>query len=153
MKFIAHRGNVDGPNPELENSPGYILSAIDLGYDVEIDVWRKDDVWYLGHDEPQYETNTTFLRNRHLWCHAKNLDAFKLLLDKNIHCFWHQEDDYTLTSKGYIWAYPGKQLSEKSVCVMPETTSNSLGSLLHVFGLCSDYVSRYKENIAWGHIK
>ena len=26
----------------------------------------------------------------------------------NCHYFWHQEDDYTITSKGIIWAYPGK---------------------------------------------
>ena len=39
MKLIAHRGNIDGPNPERENSPEYIEEALKAGYDVEVDVW------------------------------------------------------------------------------------------------------------------
>ena len=38
MILIAHRGNIDGPNPEMENNPQYIDKAIDSGYNVEIDV-------------------------------------------------------------------------------------------------------------------
>ena len=46
MKLIAHRGNVNGPNPDKENHTDYINEAIILGYDVEIDVWfvNKPDV-------------------------------------------------------------------------------------------------------------
>ena len=43
MKLIAHRGNIDGPNPSKENHPEYIESAIVDGYDVEIDL-RYDKV-------------------------------------------------------------------------------------------------------------
>jgi len=28
MKLIAHRGNINGPNPEKENHPDYINTAI-----------------------------------------------------------------------------------------------------------------------------
>ena len=38
MKLIAHRGNINGPNPEMENNPEYILNTLSLGYDCEIDV-------------------------------------------------------------------------------------------------------------------
>ena len=34
--------------------------------------------------------------------------------------FWHQNDDYTITSKGYIWAYPGKKLNKNAIYVLPE---------------------------------
>ena len=47
MKFIAHRGNVFGPNVELENSPNYIDKAISTGYDVEVDLWVKDDKFLI----------------------------------------------------------------------------------------------------------
>ena len=48
-----------------------------------------------------------------IWFHAKNIEAFYELLKLNIVCFWHQNDDVTLTSNGYIWTYPGKQLNIK----------------------------------------
>ena len=36
----------------MENNPEYIQNALDLGYDVEVDVWgTKYGAWYLGHDE------------------------------------------------------------------------------------------------------
>ena len=54
MIIIAHRGNVDGPNPERENSPDYIDEALSMGYDVEIDLRSKDKQLFLGHDKPQY---------------------------------------------------------------------------------------------------
>ena len=56
MKFIAHRGNIDGPNFEEENQLEYIERAIEKGFDAEIDIWYlpQADQLYLGHDKPQY---------------------------------------------------------------------------------------------------
>lgn len=48
MKFIAHRGNVFGPNIELENSPNYIYEAISMGYDVEVDLWVDHGNFFFG---------------------------------------------------------------------------------------------------------
>ena len=39
MKLIAHRGNINGPNPETENTVNQIDKCIEEGYDVEIDLW------------------------------------------------------------------------------------------------------------------
>jgi hypothetical protein len=52
MKLIAHRGNINGSNPEKENHPDYINEAIKLGHNVEIDVWFINNKFYLGHDDP-----------------------------------------------------------------------------------------------------
>jgi glycerophosphoryl diester phosphodiesterase len=54
MKLIAHRGNINGPNPLRENSIDYIEEAISEGFDVEIDLRVEDNQCYLGHDDPQY---------------------------------------------------------------------------------------------------
>ena len=75
MILISHRGNIDGKLSEYENNPNYILAAINLGYDVEIDVWFIDGKFMLGHDEPTHEVDYKFLMNEKLWCHAKNLDS------------------------------------------------------------------------------
>ncbi len=133
---------MDGKYVEFENNPIQIDRALKNGFDVEIDVWYKDDGWYLGHNEPQYKVNLKYLKNDKFWCHAKNIDALHMMLENNIHCFWHQEDDVTLTSKGYMWTYPGKKLTENSICVLPEKNNEFPKKCL---GICSDFIVNYKE--------
>ena len=136
MILISHRGNFDGYHPEFENNPIQIDRALKNGFDVEIDVWYKDNEWYLGHDEPQYKVNLEYLKNDKFWCHAKNINAlYKMLQNNKIHCFWHQEDDVTITSKGYLWTYPNKQLTPKSIAVLPEIVIED-----EIAGICSDFI-------------
>ena len=142
MILISHRGNLKGKVPEYENDPGYIDEALNKGYEVEIDVWYKDEEWYLGHDEPRYGINLEYLKHDKFWCHAKNIEALNKMLERDIHCFWHQEDDVTLTSKGYMWTYPGKELTHKSIAVLPEINNDIPKKCL---GICSDYIVNYKN--------
>jgi len=144
MIFISHRGNIDGRVPAKENEPNYVTAATHNGYDVEIDVWFTEGNWFLGHDAPQYPIEEHFLQNEKFWCHAKNLDALARMLSLGVKCFWHQKDDYTITSNGLIWAYPGLPLSPRCVCVMPELTSISPTSLADCAGICSDHIKDYK---------
>ena len=143
MIFIAHRGNVDGKKIAEENKPSYIEAALSLGYDVEVDIWHIDDGWFLGHDKPQYKIDISFLKNERLWCHAKNIQAFSRMLNSKIHCFWHQNDDITLTSRGYIWTYPDQELVTNSVCVMPEITGQNFSNCA---AICSDVVAKYRHD-------
>ncbi len=139
MILISHRGNMNGLNPHLENNQEYCEEAIDRGFDVEIDVWYTD-AWWTGHDKPQYKVDTDFLKRREVWCHAKNIEALKRLLDLGAHCFFHQNDNVTLTSQRYLWTYPTHQLTEKSICVLPELQTIDIKGCA---GICSDYVVRY----------
>ena len=140
MFLISHRGNLNGTQKERENSPSYINEALDRGFDVEVDVRFKNNKFFLGHDIDQYEINTEFLENEKIWCHAKTTDALIALEKTNAHYFWHQEDDYTITSKGYIWTYPGKKLFSKSICVLPEKFNYEK---IKCKGICSDYIEKY----------
>lgn len=146
MIYIAHRGLFDGPDKEKENHPEQIRLAISKGYDAEVDVWYKDEKWFLGHDGPTYEIDDEFLYTKGLWIHAKNIDAFYELSFRNLNFFWHQEDDYTLTSKGFIWTYPGKSLSKLSICVMPEWKYDISNFDLKCYGVCSDFVDLMSKN-------
>ena len=146
MIFISHRGNIDGIIKENENNPLYIKELLFRGeYDVEIDVWYIDGKIMFGHDKPQYESNITFLTDKHVWCHAKNLEAFELLLDWNCRCFWHTDENVVLTSKKDIWVYPGQPLMKGSIAVLPETVNYSLEDLKKCEGICSDEIRKYKE--------
>ena len=148
MILISHRGNINGPKPDRENDPRYIFDALDKGYNVEVDMWGVEDNLYFGHDEPQYKVHVPFISDDRIWCHCKNIDAIlkiRKINDKfgyNIHYFWHQEDDITLTSKGYIWAYPGKQPIKDSIAVMPELHQDDLALCK---GICSDNIIKYKK--------
>ena len=160
MRLIAHRGNVNGPNPLRENSLDYIDQAIDLGYDVEIDIRHNSDEQklYLGHDYTQYEVSILWLvrRKDKLWIHCKDLNSLKLFSNNLVefNYFWHQNDDFTLTSGGYIWTYPGKPHTSKSVVVMPETSDGlkfyenekliDSNDYSPFYAICSDYVGRIK---------
>jgi|TARA_R110001583_G_scaffold38874_2_gene125177 hypothetical protein len=141
---ISHRGNLDGPNAERENHPDYITAAYKLGYDVEVDVWKIGRDFFLGHDAPQYRVDWKFLTNSAFWCHAKNIEALSAMLNCGAHCFWHQQDDVVLTNRGFMWTYPGKDLSRMSVCVMPEQQDFKQDFSVS-YGVCSDYIKRIKN--------
>ena len=78
MKIISHRGNINDCNENQENSPNYIDRAIELGYDVEVDIRYLNDGFYLGHDVPQYKVQSDWIltRKAKIWFHCKNLEAF-----------------------------------------------------------------------------
>ena len=147
MKIIAHRANINGPSSKNENQTSSIKECIDLGYDVEIDIRLIDGILYLGHDKPQVVITIEELRliKNKIWLHCKNLEAFSFFrqINEEFNYFWHEEDSYTLTSKGYIWAFPGKELSPECICVMPEI-NYSLDIIkdlrnLYISGICTDY--------------
>ena len=145
MKLISHRGNINGPLPESENNPEYIDNAICLGYDIEIDVWMINEVLFLGHDKPQYKIDINWIddRNHKLWVHCKNIEALEFFnrFKTDINYFWHEHDTATLTSKNYIWTYPGKQPIKNSIAVMPESNNDNIDKCI---GICSDYIINYK---------
>tara|TARA_Y100000310_G_scaffold282070_1_gene303044 strand:- start:850 stop:1290 length:441 start_codon:yes stop_codon:yes gene_type:complete len=143
MKIISHRGNIEGPVASTENHPDQIKKVLKMGFDVEIDVRYIDGKYVLGHDTPDYQVSKDFLLNDKLWCHAKNIDGLLMMSTSNIHCFWHQQDDVTLTSLGYLWTYPGNMLTPYSICVMPETVDSYKS--FNCYGLCTDLPIFYKE--------
>ena len=143
MYFISHRGNISGKDKNNENKPEYIENALSLGFDVEVDVRFEKGEFFLGHDFCQFKINKNFLINKKIWCHAKTYEALHALNEINAHYFWHQEDDYTITSKGFVWTYPGKKLFKKSICVLPETANYEK---IDCLGICSDNIQNYKND-------
>lgn len=141
MKWIAHRGNIAGPNPDMENRPEYIEMTAQIGYDVEVDVWLLSDGFYLGHDKPTYKTNRFFLQNQRLWVHCKNIEAFmELTKYQNINCFFQSEEEAVITSQGYIWAHSKCNVwNDKTVITKLDSTDWYPPK--NVYAVCSDYVT------------
>lgn len=142
MILISHRGNVFSPNLTKENSPPYIQECLDFGYHCEIDINVINDELYLGHDGPEYKIDLEWLTTRKtkLWIHCKNLSALSYFNFTDFNYFWHEKDKATLTSKGFIWAFPGMQPIKNSIAVLPEIYNENLSKAI---GVCSDYLDKY----------
>jgi hypothetical protein len=143
LSTISHRGNLRGPEPEQENKPEYIDKAIEELYEVEVDIRFVEGCFYLGHDHPEYSIDLHWIKERSdfLIFHCKNLSALFLLKDAH-HCFWHDKDNYTLTSKNKIWTYPGSITGPDCIIVDTEPpTREKISQWRHdrCFGVCSDY--------------
>lgn len=139
--FISHRGNLIGPDYSTENTEESIVYAIEKGFDVEIDVrWHRERL-YLGHDEPQREVSLNFVNtySDKLWIHCKDLNILDFFINQkcSLNYFWHESDRYTLTSKGYIWCYPGVDTTQRSIIVASNTETYINKPCL---GICSDYI-------------
>ena len=146
MIIIAHRGNRFGSNTSLENNPNYIKETIDAGFHVEIDVWynKQANTVYLGHDDPKYKVSIDFLKHNKMWCHAKNKDALEYMIENEVHCFWHESDKYTITSKGYFWCYPNNYI-KNGVTVDLNHSVSSINTD-DIMGICTDIADDWKKH-------
>ena len=57
--IIAHRGNIDGPNPKKENTLQYLLNAVNQGYGIETDLRYASDLKRLiiSHDPAPFNSS------------------------------------------------------------------------------------------------
>lgn len=159
MRLISHRGNIDGANDKFENSIVQIEKVINsFELDCEIDLRVIGDRLFLGHDHAQEEIELEWLLqySNYLWIHCKNIDALHFLssFQNRLNYFWHNGDDYTLTSQGHIWSYPGKKLTSLCVMVLPERFTKIDEFFVKFengvpFAVCTDHPSairRFWEN-------
>ena len=147
MKIISHRGNINGSIPDKENRPSYIDCAINLGYDVEVDIRFINNQFWLGHDGPQYKIELPWMLHRigNIWFHCKDsFSATKLLSYSNDFLFFcHSNDDYVLTSINKLWIH---DLTSKidGNCIIPLLTLEQIKNYNNSkpFAVCTDYVKQ-----------
>ena len=139
MKIISHRGNVRGPRADRENRPSYIDCAIGNGYDVEIDVRLIEGQLWLGHDEPQYKVEHSWLqpRKEYLWIHCKDLAAAKECWEYQSFC--HTSDPYTYTSTGKIWLHDLSMKIDNNVIIPMIDDIDYAPMKGQPYAICTDY--------------
>jgi hypothetical protein len=69
----------------IENNPEKLLSLIEEGYEIEIDLWYRDNNFFLGHDFPEYEIEESYLENSEFWIHCKDADTLEFMNQKKKH--------------------------------------------------------------------
>jgi hypothetical protein len=147
MNIISHRGNINGPLPEKENRPSYIDCAIQLGYEVEVDIRYINNEFWLGHDKPQFKVEISWMkiRKNDIWYHCKDkLSSIKLLeLNDGYKFFCHKSDDYVLTSTGHIWVHDiDSEINDK--CIIPLISEYDILNYkdLNPAFICTDFVTK-----------
>lgn len=145
MRIISHRGNLDGLNQRLENSKEAIDKALNLGFDVEVDIWKVKEKFFLGHNKPCYEVSIDWLfkRKNNLWIHTKNTIAFEELLEKNedFIFFYYAKEPLVLTSNKKIWTHEPKKIIKPYNCIVPLLSKEKVSAISHKnwYGVCTDY--------------
>ena len=152
MKIIAHRGNLNGPDPATENTIEQSEKCFALGFDVEVDVWHTSKGFYMGHDKPLHYVSHGWLINNKdkLFIHAKGTKALSTLIaNEDMHCFAHKSDDVALTSFNWLWHYPGVKIFKPDgwvigvVACLPELAPDwDTSQATHI---CTDYPIMYRE--------
>jgi hypothetical protein len=167
MKYISHRGNLTQPRSQIkvvdkehinnwyvegENSPNLIEAALELGFDVEVDVWQsqynKELELLLGHDFGTYPIEMSFFEKHKskLWIHCKNFGAVKAFENTDYNYFWHDKDLMTLTSKGWIWTADPTLVSPSVVFMDTLSDKDRLIRLnKEIYAVCSDYIQDIRD--------
>ena len=149
VQVISHRGNLWGPNPVYENRPEYIDFTIIEGFVVEIDLHANNSGGlFLGHDKSQYATDLSWLLNRskNLIVHCKNLSALQEVSRyTSIHYFYHENDPYTITSHGFIWAHPDVEVPKATKVIAVNSSGTFNIDYYKVYGVCTDYAMSMKD--------
>lgn len=150
MIIISHRGNINGPVPGKENRPSYIDAALGLGYEVEVDLRYIDGEFWLGHDEPQYKINESWmeLRKEKIWYHCKDIySALELTKKENkFKFFCHSQDEFVITSRNKLWVHDlTKTINE--CCIIPLLGVSEIYNYNNniPYAVCSDYVNDCKN--------
>jgi hypothetical protein len=156
MRFIAHRGNTEGPKPQLENSPAYIDKALTAGFEVEVDLRVKNGKFYLGHDLCQNPVDLGWLQDRddRLLLHLKDIETLNHLISFGIsassfHYFCHSNDPFTFTSHGLIWLHDTSLPAGPFTIVpliTPEQGSRFKTKDQKFYAICSDFAPKKLPN-------
>lgn len=155
FKLIAHRGLLHGPSIELENNIKNIENNIKKYPQIinELDIWVDSDLIYIGHDKTNQHVDLEVLHeySKNLILHIKGIDfssikSINLLnsIREGFHFFSHQDDDFTITNKGWVWSHPRRGFVKNTICVLPEKIMEldlavKSFEFKQLCGVCSDY--------------
>jgi hypothetical protein len=155
MRVIAHRGNLEGPDKAQENSIKSTFNCLYRDLDVELDIHVKNNLIYLDHDGILSDSTPcidlkSFCKEfdsfqDKLWLHCKNLEAV-IYCQANLqqyNYFGHSNDEFVLTSKGYIFTRPNVATGKNVVCVMPELCNLKLEQVKKYESVLTDYPLYY----------
>lgn len=150
FKIISHRGKIEN-SKYSENTLDALKECLDMGISVEIDVMKKDEKFYMGHDNPDIEIDVSEIDFDGVYIHMKSPNIIDL---KNADLFFIENDPYALTRKNKIWTnYNNKEYSQDSIMCSAELVGKKF-DLKEIyswankaFGVCTDFPLTVQNNL------
>lgn len=147
--LISNKGNLNGENPELENSPNYIINALANNYQVKINVTYHKYAFYLG-ENPTYKIPQNFLRDDNLWIQCNDLETLQHItfIHNSSNAFYIKNDIATITKSGIIWLnILSSPSNANSIIYLPETDWDAYKhELYQCKGICSNFIETIRNN-------
>jgi hypothetical protein len=141
--IISHLGNINGRQPEKENTLPYIQQALKEGWHVCVDVVFRNGGFLLPHENGQHVAPPALLSKQRVWCRAFDPETIDALCNINTHCFLVSRDFISLTSSQFLWTLPPHALTDRSIAVYPELADADWLANFEPAGLCSNEPCRY----------
>lgn len=141
--IISHLGNVNGRQPEKENTLAYIQKALKEGWHVCIDVAFRNGSFLLPNDHGFQVIPPALLSKQRVWCRAQDADTIDALCNLTAHCFLVSDSFMSLTSAQFIWTLPPHGLLSRSIAAFPELAEPGWLESAEPAGLCSNEPARY----------
>jgi len=145
MLYISYRGIIDGNNYQDANTPSQLGKALGAGFSCMIDVWKVDDKFYLGNDQPITEVTAKYLQGNRWYINARNAAMQSWLPTQNIklypNYFWFTTPTpppaSVMASNGKLITPGTVPINNNSVIFLPEIDDTSLFSTvkLKCFGV------------------
>lgn len=143
MLIISHRGNTEGET-QAENTQSAVDEALTAGFDVMVDVWWDSGQYMLGTNAPVESVAASWLRRPRMWCRARNLEAIVAMQADSIHCFWIEDDAYTITSRNGLWCRPGN-FHPTGVTIVPGGPESVPATPGGMGGVCTDMAAAWRS--------
>lgn len=149
MVYIAYRGLFHGEDPQSENTPNQVSTALRYGFNASVDAWRVDNKIYLGSNQPLYEVSEKYLQNNRLWINCCNTDMYTWIQSQKPKLYPHYFNipygptpDYAVTNQGYYWNFLSTIPNNPTIMVLPESYDRGLYSTIHLrtYGICSMFL-------------
>lgn len=161
MIYISYRGVFDGNNFQDANTPNQITKAMNFGFNVMIDVWKVNDKFYLGNEQPTTEVTAKYLQNKRFWLNARNNAMITFLQSEPAKNYPNWFYFPSMPPPAYVTASNGKlitpgnvPINNNSVIFLPEITDTAMFSTVHLrcFGIVSSYqtfIRRMRQEGIW----
>jgi hypothetical protein len=141
--IISHLGNIDGRQPELENTLKYVQASLKAGWHVCVDVQLLNGGFVLPNENGFSVAPPSFFSQQRVWSRCYNAETLDALCTIGAHAFMGGEIPLSLTTAQFIWTMPPRELSPRSIAAFPELAEPSWLDNYEPAGLCSNEPARY----------
>jgi len=141
--IISHLGNIDGRQPDRENTLPYVKAALAAGWHVCVDVWYTNGSFVLPSSRGAFPLPPALLSNCRVWARSYDPETIDALCTLKAHCVIATESPITLTSEQFLWTLPPTPLAPRSIAVFPELATPWWLEQYEPAGLCSNEPVRY----------